>query len=300
MRLAVLFWFYKEPALCANRLRVLRRDNPEAAIYGLFGGDPAAAPAFQAALGPYLNDFWTFDEPRDPRWKWYHGDQVIARWFQARGASLPWDTVFVAQWDMLVFGPLAERFRTLRTGEILLSGLRPVREVEGWWWHLRPGSEDRARYERFLAFVRAEHGFREDPLCCEFIVICLPRAFLEPYSQAPEPELGFLEYRIPIYAQILGTPFCTDHPYTPWWGDDPASRTVPLLRRALNSEVCEVPLRAITGNLLRPSGARIFHPVFREYPLSAAGRARRLAREILDEELRPRWWRLQRRWLRRA
>ena len=297
MNLAVLFWFYKEPELCENRLILLRRHNPGALIYGLYGGDPARAGTFRERLQRHLDDFYVFDEARDAHWKWYHGDQMIAHWYRQRGIDLAWDSIFIAQWDMLVFGKLEGLFDNLRAGEVLLSGLRPVREVDPWWWYIREGSPEREEYFRFLDFVSQTYGFVADPLCGEFIVVCLPRAFLDPYSRVPNPELGFLEYKIPIYAQIFGLPFCIDHPHNPWWGDDPSTKDAPLLARALNSETKEVPLRSILAHLALPAGPRIFHPVFLEYPLDTGKRLKRLALELRDEVLRPTWWRFNRRYL---
>jgi hypothetical protein len=296
MKLAMLFWFYKDPDLCANRLAIMRRHNPDASIFGLYGGDPLQSGDFQSKLGPLLDDFYVFPEPRSVQWKWYHGDQMISAWYRSRGVDLDWDTIFIAQWDMLVFGRLDRLFRNLRAGQLLISGLRPISEVEAWWSHLRPGSEDHRRYLDFLSHVRQRHGFSQDPQCGEAIVLCLPRNFLERYAAIPEPELGFLEYKIPIYAQIFGTPFCTDHPYAPWWGDDPSTTRAGILARSLNAESAEVPLRTIVAHLAIPRGRRIFHPVFQTYPLTASKLAARVTKEVLDAEIRPRWWRLCRRW----
>jgi hypothetical protein len=300
MKLAILFWFYKQPEICKNRLLLLRRYNPTVQIYGLYGGDPADAATYESALGPHLDDLYAFDEHKESSWKWYHGDQMISRWHTQRGSKLDWDTIFVAQWDMLVFGRVERLFRGLRKGELLLSGLRPVKEVESWWSHLREGSDDRERYLRFLGHVRSAYGFRDEPLCGEVIVLCLPRQFLDQYAQIRESELGFLEYKIPIYAQIFGTPFCSDHPYSPWWGDDPKTGNVGPLGRSLNAEGQEVPLRTVVAHLASPWGGRIFHPVFRSFPAEWIQLCRAVWREVIEEELKPRWWRLCRRWTARS
>lgn len=295
MKIAILFWFYKEPDICANRLEILRRYNPDAKIFGLFGGAPEQAALFQARLEPHLDDFFVFDLARDSHWKWYHGDRMIAHWYAVRGSRLDWDTIFLAQWDMLVFDRLDRQFPDLRKGQMLLSGLRPVAEVEPWWWYIRPDSPERAEYEKFLSVVRRHHDYTGEPLCCEFIVVCLPREFLARYIDIPEPEVGFLEYKIPIYAQIFGTSFCTEHVHQPWWGDDPSTRDAGLLQRGLNSETCDVPLRVIEAHRAWPWGRRIFHPVFSEYPSSGWARLKRVGVELRDDELKRRWWRLHER-----
>jgi hypothetical protein len=216
---------------------------------------------------------------------------MISRWFADRGHALDWDTIFVAQWDMLIFDNLQNQVSMLQKDELLLSGLRPISEVESWWYYTRPGSQERCEYERFREFVGQEYSFDQAPLCGEFIVACLPRLFLARYAHIPRPELGFLEYKIPIYAQIFGTPLCRDHSHRPWWGDAPNAHLASLFRRALNSETEHVPLRVIDAHRLWPWGRRIFHPVIDAYPQSTIDRIARISREVYQEEIRRRWWR---------
>src|SRR5262252_6341516 len=49
--LAALFWFYKQADVCADHLALFRRHNEGLTVYGLFGGPPAEAGAFEATLG---------------------------------------------------------------------------------------------------------------------------------------------------------------------------------------------------------------------------------------------------------
>jgi hypothetical protein len=264
MKLAILFWFYKKPQVCENRLEILRKYNPDTPIYGLYGGDPKEANRYRLTLCEYLDDFYVFDQQKDTNWKWLHGDLMIATWYRERGIGLSWDTIVVVQWDTVVYGPVSELFSMLKEGEILLSGLRPVEEVEQRWSWVSPDNPDqRERYLRFLEYVRRHSGFDQEPLCCLFIVVCLSRSFLERYSGVEQPELGFLEYRVPIYAQIFGTPFCTEHPFEPWWdGIDPFSQDL-----ALNALPREIARRTILRHLMHPRGARVFHPYSRISPV---------------------------------
>jgi len=294
MNLACLFWCYKAPSLCENRLRIFRLHNPTTRVFALFGGDPALAPDFERRLTPYVDDFYAFREDRTERWKWRHGDRMIARWFSDRGHALDWDSIFVLQWDMLVFDRLERQFPSLQKGELLISGLRPVAEVSQWWSHLRVGTQERAEYEQFLAFVGTRYGFRSDPMCGLFIVVCLPREFLARYSPIPDPELGFLEYKVPVYAQIFGTPLRQSPPHDPWWDDDPRAIARSVLGRALNAGKQNVPLRVIEAHRMMPGGRRIFHPVFRHYPMELGARLRQTAAELYKDEVKRRWWRLNR------
>ena len=293
MKLAILFWFYKDASLCLNRLQVLRKYNPDTPIFGLYGGDINQAEEFRGALKPYLDDFYAYSKDKDAQWKWRNGDLMIAQWQRDRGKDLAWDTLVIAQWDMLIIGAVEKLFPSLKQDEVLLSGLRPVKEVENWWWWLRQNSVERQEYFEFMETIKATHPYHDEPLCCEFIVACLSKKFLDKYAQMPDAELGFLEYKLPIYAQIFGIPFCTAHPYKPWWADDPATRSLPLRAKILNADVYQVPLRMVFIHLLSRSGARIFHPYFRTYPLSLKKRLCSIAREMVEEEIKPRW----RRWM---
>ena len=293
MKLAILFWFYKDASLCLNRLQVLRKYNPDTRIFGLYGGDINQTEEFRSALGAYLDDFYAYSKDKDAQWKWRNGDLMIAQWQRDRGKDLAWDTIVIAQWDMLIIGAVENLFPSLKQDEVLLSGLRPVKEVENWWWWLRQNSVERQEYFEFLEYIKASHPYHDEPLCCEFIVACLSKKFLDKYAQIPDAELGFLEYKLPIYAQIFGIPFCTAHPYNPWWADDPATRSLPLRAKILNADVYEVSLRMVFSHLLSSSGARIFHPYFRTYPLSFTKRLRSITLEVVEEEIKPRW----RRWM---
>lgn len=288
--LACLFWFYKSPELCENRLRLLRKHNPHIPIYGLYGGELRLADEFKKRLSTYLDDFYIFSQDRPPHWKWYHGDQMIVDWFRQRGQHLKWDTLFIAQWDMLVFGSLKNLFSSLKKDEILLSGLRPVHEVDPWWYYIRQGSEEKKEYDEFIRHMRETYSFDQNPLCCEFIVACLPRNFLNQYQDIVKPELGFLEYKIPIYAQLFRVPLRKEHPYQPWWGDAPNAKQVSIFSRGLNSETTNVPLRVIEAHRIWPWGRRIFHPVFEGYPEKSAARIKKVLHEVLNDEFKLRWW----------
>ena len=286
MNLAVLFWCYKSPEVCLDRLQLLRRENPDAPIYLLFGGEPGEAATFRDMLGAFVDDFYVFEgEPPDGaeeldvgfrggrHWKYYYGDLLIAAWYRDRGRELEWDTVAVVQWDMLVYGRLQDVFRGLGPDEALFSGLRPISEVEDRWaWVAPTQTRERRMYEAFLAHVRERYGYDQDPLGYVAVVTCLPRVFLERFSEIERPELGFLEYRLPIYAQVFGVRLCDDHPFRPWWGAvDSYSRSHTLRARPL-----EISATVILSNLLRKDGARVFHPYWRRAPRGLVGWARAL------------------------
>ncbi len=281
MKLATLFWCYKEPAICADRVRLLREHDPESPIYVLFGGDPAQTGEFRAQFGDLVDDFYVFDDPRPAgagdadttfrsgtHWKYLYGDLLIAAWFRDRGRALEWDTVVVVQWDMLVYGRLDDVFACLGEGEALFSGLRPIAEVEDDWnWVARSNAHERANYEAFLAHARERYGFGGEPRGYVAVVTCLPRVFLERFAEVDRPELGFLEYKLPIYAEAFGVPICEEHPFRPWWGAvEPFSKA-----HTLRARPDEISATTILSNLRRSDGARVFHPYWRRAPRGLVG-----------------------------
>jgi hypothetical protein len=285
MKLAILFWFYKEPEICQNRLELLRQFNPTAPIYGVYGGNPATADRYKSKLDPYLDDFYTFPEERDADWKWRQGDLILAHWYRERGKDLPFDTVVVVQWDMLVFGAIEQLFAMLEPDTILLSGLRPIAEIEDRWYWVTPKLPDlRHQYLEFLEHVSKVYNYQYEPIACIFIVACLPRIFLESYAQIDRPELGFVEYRIPIYAQIFGISICEHHPFNAWWKDvDPTYHAQDITQKIINRfnlkfnphslhntsdpKYSNISLIPIFRQLNKPTGDRIFHPCQHMFPL---------------------------------
>jgi hypothetical protein len=282
MKLAILFWFYKEPDVCKDRLKLLRQDNPTTPIYGLYGGDLATVGQYKSQLNQYLDDFYTFPENKDSHWKWLQGDLLLTDWYRERGQYLSWDTVVIVQWDMLVFGAIEQLFSMLQPGQILLSGLRPIKEIENDWMWVTPKNQNhRQTYLEFLEHITKTYDYDQEPMGCLFIAVCLPRTFLERYAYIEQPDLGFIEYRIPMYAQIFGIPFCEDHPFQADWGRndprDPMFRAKNPVKRLLNAfhlKLNPIPLNPwrdislipIYRQLRKKAGFRIFHPYQRLFP----------------------------------
>jgi hypothetical protein len=268
VRLGILFWFYRDVVVCQNRLRLLRHRNPGVPIYGIYGGPGRDEQHFRVELAPRLDDFWAFPDDRDEIYKWRHGDVMLSRWFTGRGASLEWDSVFLAQWDLVVVAPVRTLLPPMGVGDMLISGVRPVREVEAWWQWTR--GDARIEYEAFLAHVTARFGPVHDPMCCQFIGIVAPRTFMESYAGIDEPELGFLEYKIPIYAQAFGVPLVPDTCFRPWWPEEPATSHATRTQTLVHAWRTPVRLPVMLYESKVPHGRRIFHPYHGIYPHDAA------------------------------
>src|SRR3989344_3933541 len=118
MKLAILFWFYKEQEICENRLKLLRKYNPEMKIFGLYGGQTSEAGKYQNRLGEYLDDFYKFTSGKDEEWKWLNGDLMILDWYEKRGRNLDWGSVAIIQWDTLVLDSLSKQFQGIKKNQI--------------------------------------------------------------------------------------------------------------------------------------------------------------------------------------
>ncbi|MFC1771745.1 hypothetical protein ACFL3A_00145 [Pseudomonadota bacterium] len=263
MKPDILFWFYKEFDICKDRLKCLRESNSDIKIFALYGGPLDKSDMARDSVHMLVDDFYAYHYEKNPEWKWKHGEQLISTWFVERGNFLEWDTVFVMQWDMLILAPIENLFSNLRQGEILLSGFKPLKEIDSWWsW----GSPENPELLEFKKMLKEKYSYESDVYACLFIVVCLPRTFLEQYANIGAPETGFLEYKFPTLAKVFNTPICKDKQFDPWWAANPETRNAPWEEKTLNAVSNAIPTSAILAQLANDNGKRIFHPVFNKPP----------------------------------
>ena len=263
MKIDILFWFYTEFKACAKKLKKIRSCNKDARVFALYGGPLSETHMARQVVNPYVDDFYVYRHEKEPRWKWENGEQILADWYLERGQHLPWETIFIMQWDMLISAPLQELFSGLQPGEILLSGFRPMHEVASWWHWANPKNPN---LKAFKALLRKKFHYEDELAVCLFIVACFPRIFFEKFVGAGHPEVGFIEYKIPTMANMFRIPVCHKHGFHPWWGSDPTTKNAPPHQRLLNATGQEVPLSVILKEFSKNNGQRLFHPVFRHYP----------------------------------
>lgn len=295
MKIAILFWCYKEPEICRERLLMVRKYNPTKCIYVLFGGAIEQAEYFARTLDGLNDDFWALDcKPSavdDSKieenfrggvlWKWYYGDLLLLEWYKKRGLDLTWDTVFVFQWDMLTFAPIEKILKGLKKDQAFFSGVRQVSEVEELWEWTSPQKDHRENYLEFLEYARNQFGYTSPPLCCLAIVMALPRIFFEKFALVPHPEIGFIEYKLPTYADLFEIEISSSTKLDVWWDDiDPYS-----WKGTLHAVTIEIEPLTILLERCRPYGGRVFHPYSRAMPKSRLAWRRLLmnsARRILS------------------
>lgn len=255
MKLAILFWFYKEPEVCENRLQLLKKYNPDLKIYGLFGGEKNESGRYKKLLGNYLDDFYV-SYFENCNWKWINGDLMILDWFQKKGTDLEWDSIAIVQWDMLVFNSIKKQFKGIKKDEIYLSGIRTLdKEIENRWVWTKPDGKERNNYIQFLKYIRKNFGYKSDVFCCKFIFQIFPRLFFEKYLTVKNREIGMLEYKIPLYAKIFDIPFF-EKDLGVWWFEIKSKKC----ETPLNANTVEIKKSFIESELNKKKGFRFFHP----------------------------------------
>lgn len=257
MNLAILFWFYKEPEICLNRLRLIKKHNPELKIYGLYGGKIEDANAYKKHLSDFLDDFYIAPF-EDEHYKWIHGDLLILDWYEKRGKDLNWESIAVVQWDMLIFESLATLFSGMKKDQIYFSGLIDLDEKTEftWDWTNPNNNIERQDYEAFIKLVETSYDYKQRVKACLFIFEIFPRLFLEQYSQVEDKITGMLEYKVPTYAEIFNFEFFEKDIGVAWQDGD--EHYLPL-----NAVPLELDEQFIAKELNNPSGFRIFHPYFK-------------------------------------
>ncbi len=209
MKLAVLFWFYKEPEVCLNHLKLIKKHNPHIKIFGLYGGDQKQAKLYRTKLNKYLDKFYLSSLSGQARsWKWINGDLLILDWYQNQGRQLSgWDSVVVIQWDVLVLGNIKKQFPKLQKNELFISGLRLLdKNIEQQWHWTKARGKERRHYLSFSKYILEKYNYRQKLLCSLFIVQIFPRLFFGQWLLIENKELGMLEYKIPTYAKIFKVP----------------------------------------------------------------------------------------------
>ncbi len=258
---AVLLRFHKNLVVVRDRLRMLRRLNPDTPIYGLFGGDGRLGRAVNAAVGRLLDDLQTLPGGR-AYWKWADGDHAFGWWWRNAGHRLPFERLLSLEWDQLVVAPLAELYAHVPEGAVGLTGLSTLAEAEQRWSWLRlDGYRDQV--DELRRHVRERHGWSGELHTCNFGGAALPRRLVAGIDEIGLPRLAHDELRLPLVAQLLGLELV----------DTGFRRRDEPVRLYTTDNGPDIDDDAIAAELARPGGRRIFHPYRRPYaatPLESA------------------------------
>jgi hypothetical protein len=257
VRRLVLFRFDRDPLICRDHIKSLRRVNPAVPVHGLYGGPRGARGAvFRFFGGPVLGLDSVHVVEQEPVWSWKNGDLAVLDWFRARGRRLHFDVLHLVEWDLLVLRPLGEAYRAVPPDAVGLTALRHIAQsAPDWRW--TTGAAERQEFDALLRHVRARWP-HVVPRGCLGCGPCFPRAFLEAYADADAPEWGNDEVRLPLYAEALG--------YGPV---DTGLLPVPSpsgAERFFNVGGSIVEPADVLAALAQPGGPRAFHPVRARVP----------------------------------
>jgi len=241
---------------------LLRQLNPTTAIFAVYGGAIESFAEWNTIIAPLVEDSWCFTQEKDLEWKWRHGDQILSRWYQEKGAGLNWDSVLVVQWDILILASIKTIFGSLDHDQVYLPGLTAIEEIEMEWCWVRPDHWEAEVYRSFKNHLGLNYGYRGPWLGCQFITAVLPRAFLEMYSEISEPELGFLEYKLPAYAKTFGFELAELPRIQVSWPVGSRKQRRP----ACSADRWEVGPLTIAWHACQRDGQRVFHPFYRPFP----------------------------------
>lgn len=227
-------------------MALLRRLNPDVAVYGLFGGRRALGLKHLVRLdGLYASR-------GDARWSWQHGDLALAAWYRDVGRQIPFDVLHLVEWDLLLVEPLESLYASVPPDAVGLTALTPISALEQEWTWLRR-EESRREWQELLTHARDDYGYDGEPYGCVGPGPCFPRAFVEAYAAIDPPVLCNDELRLPLFAQILGFRLADTRLRSSWRGERE--------HQLFHFRAAEIPIDTIRAELAKPDGWRAFHPV---------------------------------------
>ncbi|MGS2810839.1 DUF707 domain-containing protein [Nocardia sp. MW-W600-9] len=256
--MAIIYWFYKEPEVTLDHLRLLRQHNPDRPIFGLFGGQIHEAAAYRDLLGDLLDDFWCYEGTygNDPYTKWMHGDLLILDWYDKRGRFLAWELVTIVQWDMLVFADLTTLFPDIKPDQAYFSGYQELDDDIEWRWPWT--SPDGGHRDDYLAFTQAittQYGYTGPKKCCFYILEILPKRFFDGHLGLADKHLGMLEYKNPTLAAVFDIDIHHRDIGVRW-----SEKHQSITQAPINPMKMEITTNYIDTELADPTGWRLFHP----------------------------------------
>jgi len=201
----ILFRFHKQFDVCLQNVWLLRKLNPAAALYGMYGGFGGAA-AIPRELTEAMDGVYALPY-EDPYYNWKNGDLCVRWWHKEIGHRLDFTHLCVAEWDMLYLKPMVDVFSGLApdTNYVALSGSYTKLLAEGWPWIQ---GNCKGQVEALLRKLKEEERaiVIEDLSFGIFGGCVLCRKFLDLYAQKSIPSYSNDEVRLALYADLFGIP----------------------------------------------------------------------------------------------
>ena len=205
MKRIIIFRFSEHLPECVNRIEHLIWLNPGLPLYGIYGGSDKDVLMYKSVTEKYFEDLYIVSD-RSKHWKWKNFDIILQDWYIKTGRDIDFDMAHIIEWDLLLLEGIKELYRYIPNGYLGLTGIVPIKEIEDkWYW-----TSDIIRRQEWLnlmAILKERYAYNCMPYATFGPGTCLPKAFLEKYSELDIPELCNDEIRIPLFAQILDFPF---------------------------------------------------------------------------------------------
>jgi hypothetical protein len=257
MKRIILFRFHKNPTICRNRIRLLKKLNPDTQIFGLFGGEEKDYKEFQKKLRPYLKNIYCIQE-KTKLWKWKNCDLALRLWYKEFGNKLSFDMIHVIEWDLLLYDSLDKLYKNVPKDGMGLTKLILLEDIkERWFWFNNERKQYKIDWDSSLRFVKNEFNYNQEPYACNIGGACMPKKFLEKYCAMEIPELLQTsihdELRLPLFGQILGFKLYDTGLSYRWFSENEY--------KFFNAQKNEISMSVITKELANPFGRRVFHPI---------------------------------------
>jgi len=245
-----LFRYHNNLDGCINRLQLFAKINPEIDVYGLYGGKEDEFAVFEEGLKDYLKDNYCIRD-KESEWKWLHGDLAFRLWYSDFGHSVEFDFVHILEWDLLYLAKIDALYDNITPNDLAITGLVDLNKIADEWFWIRDDEQSK-KWEGLKDHVKNTLGYSGSYVGSVAPGLCMPKDFLEKYSNADVPELAHDELRLPLYAQAFGFNLVDTQYYRKWF----SKREWKLF----NCNEIDIELRRIKRNLKKKNGRRVFHP----------------------------------------
>lgn len=184
MKRLILFRFHKKPEICCQRIKNLKKYNPNTKIIGLGDKIDGLDKMFDSGM----DSFYSLDHKED-RWCWLNGDLAMREWYINEGKNYDFDMLHLIEWDLVLRKSLDELYKGI--DEIGLTGKIEIEKAKnkGWSWAL----SDDYKYLRKKLDSESKQVY-----ACILPGCCFSKEFLEDFSSIEVPELCNDEARLGI------------------------------------------------------------------------------------------------------
>lgn len=256
MKRIILFRFHKKPLICKNRIKLLKKYNPDIDIYGFFGGHRKDFYKMKRVLGNELKSIYCIPV-KDKDWKWKNSDLALRLWFRDFGEKVSFDVLYFIEWDLIFFKPIPKIYKNIPKNGVALTWLTPLKKVENRWvWTSKEPYKN--EWRQLLDFVKKKFKYNKKPYASLFPGPCLPRKFIEKYTETSIPELCHDELRVPLFAQVLGFKLYDTGFKKRKWPTEHEEKFFNCHSRG------DIKVEVLRKELSKASGRRVFHP-FRNF-----------------------------------